>query len=192
MLKDLVLQNRSYRLFDGSTSVSTNTLFELIGLARLTASTGNVQPLKYYLSCSEQTNAIICPLLHWVKTPGAPYREPGNTEPAAYICMFVDTNLVPAMHSAYIDAGIAAQTILLGAAERGLGGCIVTNFDKIRLKRELMVTIGAYEPLLVIALGRPDEDIILEESGYDTASYADESGTRHVPKRQLMDIIIGM
>ena len=192
MLKDLVLHNRSYRCYDSSVKISNDLLFELISLARLTASTGNVQPLKYFISASEETNSLIFPLLRWAKPAVSPLDTDESVRPTAYICMFVDTNLVPALHSAYIDAGLAAQTILLGASEQGLGGCIITNFDKVRLKRELMVTIGAYEPLMVIALGSPNEDIVLEETGYETKYYYDGDGVRHVPKRQLMDILIGM
>ncbi|MFA9380237.1 MAG: nitroreductase family protein, partial [Acetanaerobacterium sp.] len=122
----------------------------------------------------------------------APRPDERHGHPAAYICMFVDTGLVPMQSAAYVDAGIAAQTIMLGACEKGLGGCIVSSFDHTRLKHALMVTIGAYEPLLVIALGKPCENIILEESGYDTDCYLDSAAVRHVPKRQLTDIIIGI
>lgn len=191
MFEQLVLKNRSYRRFAANAPVSRDTLFSLVALARLTPSAGNIQPLKYFLSSTGQTNDLIIPLLRWAET-SAPGEEGKDGAPAAYICMFVDTNLVPAVSAAYVDAGIAAQTILLGAAEQGLGGCIVTGFDRIRLKRALMVGIGAYEPLLVIALGKPYEDITLEESGYDTGCYRDGGGVRHVPKRQLTDIIIGI
>lgn len=189
MFEQLVLQNRSYRSFVEGYPIGRDVLFELVALARLSPSAGNIQPLKYFLSSEQQTNDLIYPLLKWAGTK-RPDEERGR--PGAYICMFVDTNLVPTLSAAYVDAGIAAQTILLAACEKGLGGCIVTSFDRMRLKHALMVTIGAYEPLLVIALGKPYEDITLEESGYDTDCYLDNDGVRHVPKRQLTDIIIGM
>ncbi len=190
MFDQLVLHNRSYRGFVEGYPVTREDLFALVGLARLTPSAGNIQPLKYFLSCQQQTMELIYPLLRWSDGEHGKREEKGK--PSAYICMFVDVNLVPTMSAAYVDAGIAAQTILLGACEKGLGGCIVTGFDRARLKRALMITIGAYEPLMVIALGKPYEDITLEESGYETGCYRDEEGIRHVPKRQLTDIIIGM
>lgn len=190
MFDNLVLHNRSYRSFAEGYPVTRDDLFSLVGLARLSPSAGNIQPLKYFLSCEQQTKELIFPLLKWADGAGETDGEKGR--PSAYICMFVDVNLVPTMSAAYVDAGIAAQTILLGACEKGLGGCIVTSFDRARLKHALMVTIGAYEPLMVIALGKPYQDITLEESGYETGCYRDEEGVRHVPKRQLTDIIIGM
>ncbi len=190
MLKDLILHNRSYRGYDERYKVDRNLLLELVELARLTSSAGNVQPLKYFLSYEDADNQRIYPLLRWSRCTGE--KTEGAGLPTAYICMFVDMGLVSVPSAAYVDAGIAAQTILLGAVERGLGGCIVTAIDRLRLKRELMIAIGAYEPFMVIALGKPYEDIILEESGYDTVCYADERGARHVPKRQITDIIIGM
>ncbi len=191
MFNELVLHNRSYRSFAEDHPVGRDDLFWLVSLARLSPSAGNIQPLKYFLSSEQQTNELIYPLLRWMDgNRGKDGCEHGK--PAAYICMFVDMNLVPVQSSAYVDAGIAAQTILLGACEKGLGGCIVTGFDRTRLKQALMVTIGAYEPLLIIALGKPYEDITLEESGYDTGCYRNEQGVRHVPKRQLADIVIGI
>ena len=187
MLRDLILQNRSYRSFSGDRNLPKEMLFRLVDLARLGASAGNRQPLKYFLSCEQDVNERLYPLLRLFCHPNEDAEKP-----AAYICMFIDTELASPASSAYVDAGIAAQNILLGAAEMGLGGCIITGFDKLRLKHELMITSSVYEPFMIIALGKPDEDIILEESGYDTECYADSAGTRHVPKRQLMDIIIGI
>ena len=46
--------------------------------------------------------------------------------------------------------------------------------------------------MLVIALGKPAETIILTEVGEDgnTAYYRDENDVHYVPKRKLEDIII--
>lgn len=193
MLKDLVLQNRSYRRFCEDTEIKRATLFELISLARLTASAGNMQPLKYFLSCESETNEAIFPLLRWQNGAGrAPKAPEEGCRPTAYICMFIDTEIAKTPQAAYVDAGIAAQTILLAATEKGLGGCIVSSFDKLELKKKLKVPNKIYEPFLVIALGEPSQDITLEESGYDTETYRDELEIHHVPKRQLMDIIIGI
>jgi nitroreductase len=45
MIRDLVLKNRSYRRFYQDVAVSLATLRELVDLARLSASGGNLQPL---------------------------------------------------------------------------------------------------------------------------------------------------
>lgn len=47
-------------------------------------------------------------------------------------------------------------------------------------------------PMLVIALGKPAETIVLTEVGEDgnTAYYRDENDVHYVPKRKLEDILI--
>jgi len=49
MIRDLVLKNRSYRRFHEDAEVDSQTLRELVDLARLSASAGNKQPLRYML-----------------------------------------------------------------------------------------------------------------------------------------------
>ena len=65
MLRELMTKNRSYRRYHQETPVEKQTLRELIDLARLCPSAGNLQPLKYFLSCDEKTNAQVFPHLRW-------------------------------------------------------------------------------------------------------------------------------
>jgi len=62
-----------------------------------------------------------------------------------------------------LDTGIAAQTILLGAVEVGLGGCMIGSIDRAALKSALHIP-ESFEILLVIALGKPKEEIVIDES----------------------------
>lgn len=188
MLKELVLKNRSYRRFDQNTEITESTLRGLIGLARLCPSGANKQPLKYMISNRKEKNAIIFPALAW-----AAYLEgwdgPGEGErPAAYIIILGDTSI---SESFGCDHGIAAQTILLGAAEKGLGGCILGSIQRKKLQGELKIP-ERYRILLAIALGKPAEKVVLEESKEpgDIKYYRDREGVHHVPKRKLEDIIL--
>jgi len=161
-----------------------------VDLARLSASSGNIQPLKYILSCDPEKNARIFGHLGWAgyfdDWPGPPQGE----RPSAYIIMLGDTTL----HKSFdCDAGIAAQSIMLGAAEKGLAGCIIALIQRRQLREALGIP-DHYKILLALALGSPAEKIVLEPLGPngDIKYYRDSSGIHHVPKRPLDQIIIDL
>jgi len=188
MLKELILKNRSYRRFYEEENIDNSTLADLVDLARLSASGANKQPLKYITSTNREINEKIFSCLAWaayLKDWDGP--EKGE-RPNAYIIILGDKNISTSFGC---DHGIAAQSILLGAVEKGYGGCIIGSIKKEDLSRLLMIP-DQFEILLVIALGKPKEKIIIEEisSNGDIKYYRDENGIHHVPKRKLEDIII--
>ncbi len=188
-LRDLVLRNRSYRRFDESYRIDRKALVELIGLARCTPSAANRQPLKYILSAERKTNDRIFPCLMWaayLKDWDGP--APGE-RPTAYIVTLIDEGITKDW---WCDDGIAAQTILLGAVEKGLGGCMIGSIDKERLRQELAVPVHL-KIRLVIALGKPAEQVRLEDlkPGGDIRYWRDEKDVHHVPKRMLAELIVG-
>jgi len=189
MIRDLILRNRSYRGFHQKVDIKLETLKELVDLARLSASAINAQPLKYILSCDRQKNSLIFPHLAWatfLKTwPGPAEGE----RPSAYIIILGDAEI--SQFLAY-DAGIAAQSIMLGATEKGLGGCMIANIQKEGLRRALEIP-PRYEILLVLALGKPKEKVVMETVGPDgnTRYWRDSEEVHHVPKRPLDEIIMG-
>ena len=188
MIKDLVLKNRTYRRFYQD-PVKEETLRELVDLARNTASATNRQPLKYILSCDQETNAKIFPLLTFagqLRDWGGPFE---GERPTAYIIILLDTEIAKQTGA---DTGIAAQTILLGATEKGLGGCMHGSAKKPEMMQALNIP-AKYEIQLVISLGKPKEQVVVEKVGPDgkTAYWRDEKQVHHVPKRSLDEIIIG-
>ncbi|HEX2981624.1 MAG TPA: nitroreductase family protein [Anaerolineaceae bacterium] len=188
MIADLVRKNRSYRRFYQDEAIDMATLRELVDLARLSPSSRNAQPLKYILSCDRETNAKIFSTLTWAAFlkdwPGPAEGE----RPSAYIIVLNDWEITP---SVFCDHGIAAQSILLGAVERGLGGCILSNVHKRHLAQEFKLT-DRYEILLVIALGKPREEVAIEPlpADGDTKYWRDANDGHHVPKRSLDEIIL--
>jgi nitroreductase len=187
-LKELVLANRSFRRFDESQPVTRETLVELVGLARVTASAANRQPLKYLLSADPETNAKIFPTLAWAAyLTNWPGPGPGE-RPAAYIVVLVDESIATEW---WCDDGIAAQTILLGAVERGLGGCMIGAIQKERLRQALGIP-AQLKIRLVLALGKPAETVTLEDlpPGGDIRYWRDEADIHHVPKRRLDELIL--
>jgi nitroreductase len=189
MIKDLVKKNRSYRRFLQEVPIEHQTLKELIDLARLSPSAANLQPLKYIRSCEPEKNALIFPHLAWA---GYLKEWPGPLEgerPSAYIVILTDTEITD---STGCDHAIAAQTILLGATEKGLGGCIIASINRQQLRDALNIA-PRYDILLVLALGKPKEQVVIDPVGPDgTIKYwRDGNGIHHVPKRSLDNIIIG-
>jgi nitroreductase len=187
--KDLVTQNRSCRRFDNSHKINESTLKDLVELARNSASGANKQPLKYVICRDEQKNETIFSCLGWaayLKDWKGPEKE---EKPTAYIVILGDHSI---SDNFFCDHGIAAQTILLGARTMGLGGCMFGSINIKMLKQYL--NIGEHlEPKLVVALGKPVEEIQIDELGEDgdIKYWRDENKVHHVPKRRLDDIIIG-
>lgn len=186
-LKDLVLLNRSYRRFDESHKVELKTLEELVNLARLSSSGANRQPLKYILISDPAGCSRVFPYLAWAGyLKDWPGPEKGE-RPSAYIIILGDKSV---FENFGIDHGIAAQSIMLGATERGLGGCMIQSIKREGLADELGIP-DKYEILLVLAIGKPVEKVVLEEIRNDDVKYwRDEEKKHHVPKRNLNDIIL--
>lgn len=190
MIKELVMKNRTYRRFYQEEKIERSLLEELVDLARLSSSGANLQPLKYILSNEPQKNQAIFQHLKWanyLKDWDGP--EEGE-KPSAYIILLGDKEI---SINYWWDHGIACQSILLGACEKGLGGCMFGAVDKGRLKDALNIP-DRYEILVVIALGKPKEIVVLEElkDDGDIKYWRDEKGVHHVPKRKLKDIILDL
>ena len=188
MLSELVYTNRSCRRFHQAHDVDAATLKELVDLGRLSASGANLQPLKYIISRRPEQNEMIFKTLAWagyLKDWAGP--EEGE-KPAAYIIILADTRI---SQDPGCDHGIAAQSILLGARDKGLAGCLLGTIKRRQLSEELGID-PQYKILLVVALGKPKEEVVVEPlEGDDSVKYwRDAEGVHHVPKRKLTDIIV--
>lgn len=187
-LKNLVKNNRSYRRFDEKFTITRETLVELIGLARFAASGRNAQPLKYFLSNDRDLNEQIFSTLAWAgylkEWPGP---EKGE-RPSAYIVVLLDCEISDHF---LCDDGIAMQNILLGAVDKGLGGCILRAINKTLLSAILNLQ-DRFEIIDVVALGKPIEKVVITNVGDDgdTRYYRDENGVHYVPKRSLDELIV--
>ena len=189
-LYELIRANRSYRRFYEAEPVTKEVLLNLVDYARLSPSGANKQALKYYICNDRELNSRIFATLGWAAYlkdwPG-----PGEGErPAAYILLVQDKNAKPASP---LDPGIAAQTILLAAVERGLGGCMIANIKHAQLQAVLGLA-EQQEIVLVIALGKPKEEVVIDEvaADADIKYWRDERQVHHVPKRKLADIVVDL
>lgn len=189
MLKDLVLMNRSYRRFYENEEIEYDTLIDLIDCARNTAASVNFQVLKYKLVNDKENNKKVYDCLAWAGLLKE-WKGPEEGErPSAYIIILCDNSI---SNSKPIDVGIAAQTVLLAATEKGYGGCMFGSIKRDKLAEEFEIDLNRYSIELVIALGKPKETVKIvdvPENG-STAYYRDESGVHCVPKRSINDIIL--
>ncbi len=188
VLKELVLKNRSYRRFYEEVAIPMEDLKAFIDLARLSATGSNKQALKYFLVTSREGKAKVFDNIHWaayLKDWDGP--EEGE-RPSSYLIMVLDLDIAK---QCYWDHGIAAQSILLGATEKGYGGCMFASFNASRIAGDLGIGEG-YQVLMVIALGKPKEEVVIEavKDPSNLQYYRDAAGVHHVPKRSLQELIV--
>lgn len=186
-VKDLLARNRSFRRFHQE-PLEASLLTELVELTRLCPSAANRQPLKYMITYTPRDNGKVFKHLAWA---GALRDWPGPAEgerPTGYVIILGDTQITKNFH---VDPGIVAQSMLLGAVEHGLGGCMVGSINRNALRDDFHIP-ERFEILLVVALGKPSEKVVLE----DTASpdqidyWRDADDVHHVPKRPMQELLV--
>lgn len=186
-LQELVRNTRSYRRFYQDKQISREDLSELVELARLSASGSNKQALKFVILNEKKKCETVFPSTAWagfIKEWDGPAE---GERPSAYIVILGDKEI---SNSFGVDHGIAAQSIMLGATEKGFGGCMIASLKREKLKKDLELP-GHYEVLLVLALGYPSEKVVIEEVENGNIKYwRDEDDVHHVPKRRLDDLIL--
>jgi nitroreductase len=190
MIEELILKNRSIRRFSPDELISTETLRWLVGLARLSPSGANLQPLKYILSNDKTKNEKIFECLSWAGYLNN-WNGPLETErPTAYIIILNDNDI---SKDPGCDHGIAAQSMMLGAAEKGIAGCMIGSIDRNKLRSSLMIS-NQYDIRLVLAFGKANEKVIIEPVKEDgnIKYYRDENNIHHVPKRKLSELILDL
>lgn len=180
----LLKHNRSYRGYDASFTVREDQLRRIIEVARLCPSARNQQVLRFRPVLRDEAPRVLRHIRLGGALPELKLPFPG-TEPNAFvvICSTVE-------ESKYVDMdlGIVAQSMLLQAVEIGLGGICIGAFDHAALREELGLE---YEPLLVLAIGRPKEDIELRDCHPgDNLNYYREGGKHYVPKITTDDLIL--
>lgn len=188
MIKDLIVKNRTTRRFDQSRPIEMETLRELVDCARLSPSARNGQVLRYVISCDPERNTLIFPHLAWagyLKDWDGPKE---GERPAAYIVICTDRAEV---EGSKIDQGIACQSMLLAAVERGLAGCVVASVKRVELAKLLDLPENMAIQL-VLALGVPVEKVVIDPlpADGDIRYWRDEAEVHHVPKRALDDLIL--
>jgi len=187
-VEELLRQNRSFRRFYEDRRLDRATLLDLVGLTRLCPSAANRQPLKYRIACSREDTALVFSHLRWASALKDWDGPVEGERPAGYIFILGDTRIATSFN---VDPGIVAQSMLLGAVERGLGGCLIGSIDRDKLRRDLAID-DRFAILLAVALGVPKENVVLEDmQDPDAFDYwRDANGVHHVPKRPLSEVLV--
>lgn len=191
MIKEIVKKNRSYRGYDESRRITRAELMELVDCARYAPSSVNRQPFKYLLADTKEELDKIQPLTGWARAlPHMQLPHPGKC-PTAFIVICQETEWDADLNRYIRDVGIVAQTMLLAAVEQGLGGIMIGNFSPEKVAKALDLPTHIV-PMLIVALGKPDEQIVLTEieDGESIQYYRDAQDVHYVPKRKLEDIIL--
>ena len=187
MLKELLMKNRSYRRFYQNVRISEDELRELVALTSYCASGRNAQALRYRMVTDERVCEQVFHTLAWA---GYLKDWPGPEEgerPSAYLIQLLDTAIE---ENCLCDDDIQAQTIMLGAVEKGYGGCIIKAFKNDAL-REVLSLPDNLRIMYVLALGKPKETVVLEPmKGGDIRYWREADGSHHVPKRPLSELVV--
>lgn len=179
-------QNRSYRRFFQNENISEEQLMMMVDAARLSPSSRNVQPIKFYICNDRDMNDRIFPNLGWagyLKEWDGPVE---GERPGAYIILLHDTSVSQGYSC---DNGIFAQSILLQAVDLGFGGCMIATFKKDEITQ--LLRLPKYlTPIMVIALGKPKEVVVIDDIKMGDVKYWRDAGNiHHVPKRTLDELI---
>lgn len=185
---ELAFSNRSFRRFDQSAPMGMAVLEELVELSRYTASAMNKQPLRHILVSDPGKCAEVFEGLAWagyLKEWSGPAE---GERPTGYVVICHEGEPGP---WSKVDLGIVAQTMLLGAVEKGFGGCMLGALKKDVLTKALDVPENL-EILMVLAMGRPAETVVVEDldEGGDFKYWREDDDTHHVPKRTVDELIV--
>ena len=186
-LETLMEKNRSYRGYKKDFEVKREMLERIVAVNTKIASAKNQQVLRFKLVTKESGADLIVqnmklggllPELH------LPFE---GTEPNAFIII---CSTIPENKFVDIDLGIAAQSMLLKATEMGLNGIMIGAFNKAKILDAFNLP---YEPLLMLAIGKGNENIKLQAVDKDDklAYYRDTNGVQFVPKIRWEQLIIG-
>ncbi len=189
MLIDLVKKSRSCRKFDESVHYTKETLAQLIETVRFAPSSINLQPLKYRLVFKKEETDCVFPLTKWAGLIKNEKLPPDGHRPTAYILICHDTTIHPSPEIFLKDVGICAQTIMLAAAEKEIGGCMIGSFEKEAIKKELRLPENLI-PMLLLALGKSEDSVLLTDAADGNVAYSRENGKQTVPKRTAEELIL--
>ncbi|MFA5629335.1 MAG: nitroreductase family protein [Dehalococcoidales bacterium] len=189
---EAAVNRRSIRIFKNN-PIDFNILERCVDAARLAPSAMNSQLCEYVIVDDAQTRSeILDSIAYWGGVPKPAEGWTAGKKPLAYIVVLINLDREKeygcGRSNAFIDIGLALGNMTLVAWEEGIGTCVMTGIDKERIGKIVNAT-DRYEAAVLLSLGYPDEEVVLEKSDGSIKRWVDEEGVRHVPKRKLEDVI---
>ena len=183
---ETIISRRTIRKFKQE-KIDPKILKKIVNAGRLAPSAANLQSLEYLIIDDEDLKKKVFPNIAWagyIKPEGDPGK---GEEPAAYIIILADKKINPAPER---DIGASAENMNLVAGEEEIGCCWIGAFKKKKINEIIRVPANLSAEL-ILAMGYPSEKPVPEdiEKGSSIKYYKDRSGTLHVPKRKLDDIL---
>ncbi|MCL2717186.1 MAG: nitroreductase family protein [Lachnospiraceae bacterium] len=184
----MLKKNRSYRRFI-SKDIPNKELIEILEQNRFIASPHNMQELRYFIVKNEAD--AIFQEVKWAALITEHEGPKFDERPPVYIVIVRDSQSKANAAALWCEVGIASQTILLSAIEKGYGGCCLGAFREDRVRKILGLSEDVV-PLLIIALGQPKEDvhIVPAKTGDSLKYYKNEKSAHYVPKLEVEDLIL--
>jgi len=184
---ELLKTRRSYRKFEQK-PVPEEVLRDILEAARLSASGGNKQPLRYIVINDSSKLDSVLQYLTWA---GQIPKEIGwpkdNEKPVLYIAVIENVKESPYSET---DAGIADANMTLAAWSHGVGSCIICACNKPKL--EELFGLGENQRLhSIVAFGYPSHKSTVVDPGDDGKLnyYVDEEKNFYVKKRKIEDAV---
>lgn len=182
---DAITRRRTIRKFHQQ-DVGVEILKKLVDAARLAPSGANLQPIEYVIVSRRSLREKIFPCLRWAGYIAPQGNPQPDEEPMAYIIMLVNTRIKERDYQ--YDVGCAAENIALAAIDENLGTCLMGAIERERISQILSIP-DYYIVDLVISLGYPKEEPVVEDLRESVRYYKDSRGVLHVPKRKLKEIV---
>ena len=182
---DAAIKRRSVRKYKQD-PLSEKDLKRMVDAARLAPSEANTQPLKYLMITNPALLPQVYSHLKWAAYLTPEGDPPEGRRPTAYIIVLVDTRVKDSGYQRGL--GAAVENMILVGEEKGIASCWIASVDAKSLAAAL--NIPEYLKIdSVVALGRPDETVVVEPFSDSVKYWRDADEVHHVPKRSLEDVL---
>lgn len=179
-----MLSRRTIRRFK-QTPIDSETLKDLINVARVAPSAANLQPCEYIVVDETPLLEEVFKTLRWAGYITPRGNPPPGERPVAYIIVLSNENKG---NLGTHDAAAAIENMIILAWAKGIGSCWIGSIEREKLGE--ILGVPSYCKIdSVLALGYPLESPVMEDMAGSIKYWKDEKGTLHVPKRKLEDIL---